>query len=117
MTYDVSEPRPAESVTVPRLLPWATPEGKPCYLLTDEQGGPLSRRADALEASQIEMGHRLLGHSDALVGDPQVGAPELRYLSARLTEALRDSLRIAESRGARLSGATAGATEAESAVE
>ncbi|MFI1731303.1 hypothetical protein ACH40E_19205 [Streptomyces acidicola] len=48
------------------------------------------------------MGTQLLGHAEELVSDPKTGPSELRYLSARLTESLRDVLRVAESRGARL---------------
>lgn len=106
---DDDGPRRAGSVPAPRLLPWASPEGRPCFLLTDGRGGFLSRRADAAEATQIEMGYRLLGHSEALLSAPRVGVPELRYLAARLTEALRDGLRIAESRGARLGEPSPGA--------
>jgi hypothetical protein len=88
---------------ITRLLPWPGPEGKPCYLLTDDSGGGyLSRVADQIESVQLGMGAELVGHARALLGDPKAGAGELRFLSARLTEALRDTLRIAESRGARL---------------
>jgi hypothetical protein len=90
--------RGAES---PRLLPWSGPEGKPCYLITDENGGPVSRLADATESIQLGMGDALLTHAGDLLPDAPPG--ELRYLAERLTEALRDALRIAESRGRRLS--------------
>lgn len=30
------------------LLPWPTPEGKPCYLVTGNDGGCLSHLADDL---------------------------------------------------------------------
>ncbi|TQE19681.1 hypothetical protein Sipo7851_43600 [Streptomyces ipomoeae] len=86
-----------------RLLPWSSPGGKPCYLLTDENGGGyVSRLADDIESVQLGMGNELLGHARELIDDPKTGAVELRYLSARLTESLRDVLRVAESRGARL---------------
>jgi hypothetical protein len=48
------------------------------------------------------MGVELLVHAEALLDYPRVDAFQLRFLSARLTEALRDAMRIAESRGARL---------------
>ncbi len=37
-----------------RLLPWTGSEGKPCYLLTDGDG-PLSRLADVVEATHLDM--------------------------------------------------------------
>jgi hypothetical protein len=89
--------------TTTRLLPWSGVEGKPCYLLTDEgSGGYLSRLADNVESVQLGMGSELLDHARELLDDPKDGTGELRFLSARLTEALRDALRVAESRGARL---------------
>lgn len=48
------------------------------------------------------MGAQLLAHACALLDDRKASAGELRFLAARLTEALRDVLRVAESRGERL---------------
>ncbi|MGW2818003.1 hypothetical protein [Streptomyces sp. NPDC001415] len=94
----------AQHIAHTRLLPWTGPEGKPCYLLTDGVGGGYaSRIADNIEAVQLGMGTELLCHARELLGEPKVGPGELHYLSARLTEALHDVLRIAESRGDRLS--------------
>ncbi|MCT9139696.1 hypothetical protein [Streptomyces violarus] len=84
-----------------RLLPWSGAEGKHCYLITDHHSGPVSRLADATESTQLHMGNQLVDHALALLPDTQPG--DLRYLAERLTEALRDALRIAESRGRRLS--------------
>ncbi|AQS69048.1 hypothetical protein [Streptomyces pactum] len=86
----------------PRLLPWSGLEGKPCYLITDGNGGPLSRLADTTESTQLGMGAELLGHARALLPDAPHG--ELRFLAERLAEALADALRVAESRGRRLRG-------------
>jgi hypothetical protein len=36
-----------------RLLPWSGPEGKPCYLSTDDQNGYMSRLADNIESVQL----------------------------------------------------------------
>ncbi|MBD0840261.1 MULTISPECIES: hypothetical protein [unclassified Streptomyces] len=83
----------------PRLLPWSSPEGKPCYLITDNAAGPVSRLADTTEATQLAMGTELLAHARGLLPDAPHG--ELRYLAERLTEALADALRVAESRGRR----------------
>ncbi|OPF70473.1 hypothetical protein VT50_0236545 [Streptomyces antioxidans] len=85
-----------------RLLPWTDPDGKPCYLSSDDGNSPLSRRADAIEAVQLSMGAELLRHARALLDAPRADARELRYLADRLCEALCDVLRVAESRGARL---------------
>nr|WP_236075469.1 hypothetical protein [Streptomyces coffeae] len=85
-----------------RLLPWSSPEGKPCYLSTDDDNSRLSLKADEIEALQLDMGAQLLGHARALLDDERVGVGELRFLARRLVEALTDALRVAESRGGRL---------------
>ena len=89
-----------ESPYGPRLLPWTGQEDKPCYLITDEHGGPVSRLADTTESVQLGMGAELLAHARELLPDTPRG--ELRFLAERLTEALQDALRVAESRGQRL---------------
>ncbi|MFE0100079.1 hypothetical protein [Streptomyces sp. NPDC059009] len=91
---------PAQSRTA-RLLPWQTADGKSCFLSTDGTGY-VSRLADNVESVQLGMGADLLGHAADLLDNPKTGAGELHFLAARLTEALRDVLRVAESRGARL---------------
>ncbi|MFF0008741.1 hypothetical protein ACFYQT_35635 [Streptomyces tibetensis] len=83
-----------------RFLPPSGAEGKHSYLITDHHGGPVSRLADATEVIQLHMGQALVAHAIALLPDEQPG--DLRYLAESLTEALRDALRIAESRGRRL---------------
>ncbi|WBO69270.1 hypothetical protein [Streptomyces camelliae] len=84
----------------PRLLPWTGSEGKPCYLVTDDHDGPLSRLADATESVQLGMGGHLLAHAREILPDTPPG--ELRFLAECLTQALDDALRVAESRGRRL---------------
>lgn len=84
-----------------RLLPWPNSEGNPCYLSTDGTGF-LSRLADDMEQMQLDMGRDLLDFARDLLDDSQVTHHELRFLVHRLTEALRDALRVAESRGARI---------------
>ncbi|WP_371665282.1 hypothetical protein OG306_12480 [Streptomyces sp. NBC_01241] len=87
----------------PRLLPWLGPAGQRSYLVTDHGGrSHLSRLADEIEAIQLQAGDILLGHAADILKDENVKPWELRYLSARLYEALRDALRVAESRGNRL---------------
>nr|WP_234440556.1 hypothetical protein [Streptomyces rimosus] len=70
--------------------------------MTDDNGGILSRLADEMEEVQLAMGDELLGHAAEILGDRKAGALEFRFLSTRLCEALRDALRVAESRGERL---------------
>lgn len=48
------------------------------------------------------MGMELLNHARALLGDRKADAREIRFLAEQLCEALRDALRVAESRGGRL---------------
>ncbi|AZS85383.1 hypothetical protein AB0465_19560 [Streptomyces griseoviridis] len=87
----------------PRLLPWPGPAGQRSYLVTDGGGrSRLSRLADQLEEAQLQAGDILLGHAADMLKDVDVNPWELRYLSACLHEALRDALRVAESRGDRL---------------
>ncbi|MGI5196353.1 hypothetical protein ACQEVY_22340 [Streptomyces sp. CA-288835] len=93
-------PDPAQSPFRPRLLPWFNAEEKPCYLIADESGGPVSRLADTTETVQLGMGTELLAHARDILPDTPRG--ELRFLAECLTEALGDALRVAESRGRRL---------------
>ncbi|MET7766799.1 hypothetical protein ABZS71_34280 [Streptomyces sp. NPDC005393] len=87
----------------PRLLPWPSPAGKRCYLVSDEgSSSHLSKLADEMEEVQLKVGSELLGHTDKMLVDHQVGMEELRFLVKCLSEALRDALRVAESRGGRL---------------
>ncbi|WP_406170080.1 hypothetical protein [Streptomyces sp. NBC_00996] len=91
-----------ESVTTLRLLPWPSPEGKPCYLVPGSEGGYLSRLADDMEATQLAMAADVLGHAQKVLDDRMSPHAEVRYAGVRLAECLRDALRVAESRGMRL---------------
>ncbi|MFB6948677.1 hypothetical protein ACFCXP_03480 [Streptomyces niveus] len=95
-----------------RLLPWTTPDGKPCFLSAGVEEGVLSRLADNVEAAQTSSGAAVLGGAKAVLADPKTGTRELRFALARVTESLGDVLRVAESRGARL-----GAPEVDEAEE
>ncbi|PGH49646.1 hypothetical protein, partial [Streptomyces sp. Ru87] len=72
-----------------RLLPWSTPDGRPCYLLGGG-GGRVSRLADEAENAQLGMAAELLGHAGDMLGDRRVTRDQLRYLAARLAESLHD---------------------------
>lgn len=94
----------ADGVGEVRLLPWVGDGGKPCYLVSDRESGAVSRLADATEAIQLGMGSELLAHAREMLAEDDSGCSggELRFLAARLSEALGDALRVAESRGRRL---------------
>lgn len=77
-----------------RLLPWYGLHGGPAYVIADpERPGPVSRYADVVEATHLEMAAVLLGHARELAAE--AGPDELRHLVAELTQALTDTLRIA----------------------
>ncbi|GAA2959151.1 hypothetical protein [Streptomyces enissocaesilis] len=85
-----------------RLLPWTGPEGKPCYLSTDDSHGHLSRLADTTEAVQLGMAAELLEHAAEVLAGGETEPNELHQLVATMSGALRDALRVAISRGHRL---------------
>ncbi|WP_037828777.1 hypothetical protein OG724_19485 [[Kitasatospora] papulosa] len=82
-----------------RLLPWTGPEGKPCYLSTDDRGGYMSRLADNVEAVQLGSAAQLLEQAPETLDDHDAALEEMRRLAKELTGALRDVLRVATSRG------------------
>ncbi|MFJ5722321.1 hypothetical protein [Streptomyces sp. NPDC093149] len=86
-----------------RLLPWPGPDGKPCFLSTDDAGGYLSRLADDTEAIQLRLGAEFLDHALEVLADAETDTDELRLLATDLTGALQDVVRVATSRGHRLS--------------
>ncbi|MYV69133.1 hypothetical protein GT043_24965 [Streptomyces sp. SID2131] len=85
-----------------RLLPWAGPDGKPCFLSTDDNESRLSNLADTLEATYLELAAETLDHAIEVLNLSEVGPEDLRSVSTDLTEALRHALRVAESRGQHL---------------
>ncbi|MEE6268175.1 hypothetical protein V2E29_21370 [Streptomyces diastatochromogenes] len=86
----------------PRLLPWPGPAGQPSYLVTDDSNSYLSLLADEMEEVQLSAAEAVLRHATEMLGDQEASAYELRCAAHRLCETLRDALRVAESRGARL---------------
>jgi hypothetical protein len=82
-----------------RLLPWSGPEGKPCYLSTDDREGYMSRLADNIEAVQLGTAAELLEQAWNKLDDQDTGSEDLRRLTKELTGVLRDVLRVAISRG------------------
>ncbi|MGW4819342.1 hypothetical protein ACWEP4_10225 [Streptomyces sp. NPDC004227] len=85
-----------------RLLPWSGPDGKPCYLSTDDGDGFMSRLADNIESVQLGMAAGLLEQAQEVLADSDAEPEELRVLAAELAGGLGDVLRVATSRGGRL---------------
>jgi hypothetical protein len=89
----------------PRLLPWTTPEGKPCYLSTNGGGDSrLSLLADDIEAAQLDSGEQVLAGARSVLADPKAGERAVRFALTRAAESLEDVLRVAASRGGRILG-------------
>ncbi|WP_461081772.1 hypothetical protein [Streptomyces deserti] len=86
-----------------RLLPWTGADGKPCYLSTDNPHSLLSRLADDVEAAQLASAEQVLAGARAVLADPKAGERAMRFALTRALESLGDVLRIAVSRGERLS--------------
>ncbi|KUN08224.1 hypothetical protein AQI95_09975 [Streptomyces yokosukanensis] len=86
-----------------RLLPWSTPEGKPCYLSTDGDHSRLSLLADEVEAAQVRSGEQVLAGARAVLADRAAGETAMRFALARASESLAEVLRVAVSRGTRSS--------------
>ncbi|MEV5953487.1 hypothetical protein AB0M11_06820 [Streptomyces sp. NPDC051987] len=82
-----------------RLLPWSGPEGKPCYLSTDDRNGSMSRLADNIEAVQLGTAADLLERASEALDDQDTNPEDMRHLAKELTGVLRDVLRVATSRG------------------
>ncbi|WP_242593365.1 hypothetical protein [Streptomyces sp. GB4-14] len=85
-----------------RLLPWTGPDGKPCFLSTDDNGGNMSRLADNIESAQLGMATALLDRALDILAQAETDPDDLRLLTKDLTGALRDTPRVATSRGHRL---------------
>ncbi|WTK98624.1 hypothetical protein OG700_10450 [Streptomyces sp. NBC_01508] len=85
-----------------RLLPWTGEGGKPAYLSTDDKGSYLSRLADDIEVVQLGMAEDLLDDVQKTVAKEKPSVTELRSIITHLSLALRNSLRVAHSRGDRL---------------
>ncbi|MGW2298472.1 hypothetical protein [Streptomyces violaceorubidus] len=82
-----------------RLLPWSGPDGKPCYLSTDDSGGYMSRLADNMEAEQLGRAAELVEQVSTRLACRDAGPEDLRRMLTELTAALQDVLRVATSRG------------------
>ncbi|MFJ7077988.1 hypothetical protein [Streptomyces sp. NPDC098781] len=85
-----------------RLLPWTTPDGKPCYLSADSDHSRLTRLADDMEAAQLDSGEQVLVGARAVLADPVAGEVAVRFALTRAVESLDEALRVAVSRGRRI---------------
>ncbi|WP_155058924.1 hypothetical protein [Streptomyces blattellae] len=95
---------PPAADTKLRLLPWTSPEGKPCYLSADSGHSRLSLLADDVEAAQLSSGEQVLAGARAVLADRTAGERAARFALTRAAECLEDVLRIAVSRGERIPG-------------
>ncbi|WP_428954609.1 hypothetical protein [Streptomyces sp. cg35] len=86
-----------------RLLPWSGPDGQPCYLSTDNADSYLSRLADNTEAIHLGMAAEVLDQAVELLAGEKATPNDLRLVAKDLAGALRTTLRVATSRGRRLS--------------
>ncbi|MEW2029681.1 hypothetical protein AB0901_04020 [Streptomyces roseifaciens] len=86
-----------------RLLPWESPGDKPCFLSTGDGRGVMSRYADGVEAEQLANGAAVLADAEKMLADPAACRYHLRLTLREAADSLSDVLRVAESRGARLS--------------
>nr|WP_202498193.1 hypothetical protein [Streptomyces sp. SID5469] len=86
------------------MLPWTTPDGRPCYLSAASDHSRLSLLADDMEAAQLDSAEQVLAGAKAVLADPKAGERAVRFALTRATESLGDTLRIAVSRGGRLPG-------------
>ncbi|MEU0615784.1 hypothetical protein ABZ476_00975 [Streptomyces albogriseolus] len=64
-----------------RLLPWTGPDGKPCFLSTDDNGGPMSRLADNIESAQLGMATALLDQALDILAQAETDPDDLRLLT------------------------------------
>ncbi|TXS55763.1 hypothetical protein EAO77_06045 [Streptomyces sp. t39] len=82
-----------------RLLPWTGPEGKPCYLSTDDRRSFMSRLADNIESIQLGIAVNLLEQATEVLNDAHAEPGDLHRLAHELAGALTEILRVAVSRG------------------
>ncbi|MGW2838490.1 hypothetical protein ACWCWD_11910 [Streptomyces sp. NPDC001493] len=84
-----------------RLLPWNSPEGRRCYLSTDDPESRLSRLADEVEADLVACGEDVLDGAREVLADPVAGEAAVRFALKATADSLRDVLRVAECREGR----------------
>ncbi|WP_257980846.1 hypothetical protein [Streptomyces sp. CB02959] len=85
-----------------RLLPWSSPEGKPCYLIGGTGTGYVSRLADRVEAEQMDAAAECIEEAGDVLSGRAWTPGELHLLAVELNVHLARIHRVSESRGARL---------------
>lgn len=86
-----------------RLLPWPGPDGKCAYTPDNFPDSRIARLADRVEGEQIATAEAVLSLAQGMLDTGlRIEPDECGYLLKRLTECLRDVLRVAESRSGRL---------------
>ncbi|MGW8969706.1 hypothetical protein [Streptomyces platensis] len=89
------------STDTPRLLPWSSTDGKPCFLVGDGTGY-VSRLADEMEEAQLDSAAELGEEAHRILAGRAWTPGEIHLLALELATSLADVRRVAESRGARL---------------
>ncbi|UYB40325.1 hypothetical protein SLV14_002936 [Streptomyces sp. Je 1-4] len=84
-----------------RLLPWSSPDGKPCFLAGDGNGY-VSRLADEMEEAQLDSAAELGEEAHRILAGRAWTPGEIHLLALELASSLANVRRVAESRGARL---------------
>ncbi|WP_078970382.1 hypothetical protein [Streptomyces natalensis] len=85
-----------------RLLPWTSPDGKPCYLLASDGTGYVARLADEMEAEQMSSAAELIEEACRILAGRTWTPGELHLLAVELNDHLTKVHRVSQSRGARL---------------
>ncbi|MEU5301280.1 hypothetical protein ACH4YO_06410 [Streptomyces noursei] len=85
-----------------RLLPWNSPEGKPCYLLGGTGTGYVSRLADRVEAEHMDAAAEFIEEAGDILAGRCWTPGEIHLLAVELTAHLARVHRVSESRGVRL---------------
>ncbi|WP_406271164.1 hypothetical protein OH779_32125 [Actinacidiphila glaucinigra] len=92
-----------DALTGLRLLPWDGPNEKPAYTPDDNPEGMIARLADRMEREQLTAASDLLELARQMLAVGEPLAPEQsRFVVTRLCDVLSNTLRVAQSRGMRL---------------
>ncbi|MFE6690397.1 hypothetical protein ACFVFQ_28505 [Streptomyces sp. NPDC057743] len=102
MSHAIARGRATGPAATARLLPWTSPDGKPCYLLGSDGTGYVSRLADEIEAEQMDSAAELIEEARGILAGRAWTPGEIHLLAVELNANLANVRRVSESRGARL---------------